>query len=105
MRKPRNPTGKGGFVKGRSGNPGGMTPEQAKERADLRKALEGEGQAVHDALMALVREGNAQAVMYAHQQLIGKPASAPEDRKAVGDALERLTPEIVLAAFGITDPI
>lgn len=63
----------GAFQKGHVGNPGGLTKEQARERADLRAALEGCGQEVHDALMRLVRADNAQAILYAHQQIIGKP--------------------------------
>lgn len=45
-----------------------------KEVRDLRLALLDDGEAVHKALMKLVRKGNTHAVLYAHQQLIGKPA-------------------------------
>jgi hypothetical protein len=62
------------FVKGESGNPLGV-PRSAWE---LRKALLQDGPEVHAALMTLVRDGNPQAVIYAHRQLIGDPKQTIE---------------------------
>ena len=62
------------FKKGTSGNPGG----QSKEKRDLLEALRGEGETVHKALMDLVRDGNATAIIYAHTQLAGKPKDRVE---------------------------
>jgi hypothetical protein len=67
------------FVKGQSGNPGGVP----KQTLELRAALTGSATEIHAALMALVREGNVQAILYAHQQIIGKPSMGPEDQKTV----------------------
>jgi len=60
--------------KGTTLNPGG----QSKEKRDLLEALKGEGETVHAALMDLVRHGNAQAIIYAHTQLAGKPKDRVE---------------------------
>jgi hypothetical protein len=57
------------FPKGASPNPGGVS----KEKRELMERLKGDADEVHDALMALVRTGNVQAVIYAHQHLVGKP--------------------------------
>jgi hypothetical protein len=67
------PTGRR-WKKGESGNPGGK-PRDAKA---LRQALMQDGPEVHAALMALVRDGNPQAVIYAHRQLIGDPKQTIE---------------------------
>lgn len=94
MDKPSKP---GTFRKGDDPRraPGGFTPE----RTELRRALEADGDKVHAALMRLVDADNAQAIIYAHTQLIGKP----KDRVEVsGDAaaqawLGQLTAAQVLA--------
>lgn len=65
--------------------PGGIS----KERRDLREALEGDGDKVHAALMTLVDSGNAQAVIYAHTQLIGKPKDRIEVKTDLLDAFRR----------------
>lgn len=62
------------FRPGQSGNPDGAP----RERIELRRALEGDAQEIHDALMGLVRDGNAPAIIYAHTQLIGKPKDRVE---------------------------
>jgi len=72
------------FQKGQSGNPGG----RPKESFELRKALERDAHEIHDALMALVRKGNAQAVIYAHQQLVGKVPERVELTGKDGEPVE-----------------
>jgi len=54
-----------------------------KEVADFRRALKEDAPRIHAALMALVEEGNPQAVIYAHQRVFGKPPAAEEDRDAL----------------------
>lgn len=87
------------FKPGQSGNPDGAP----KERVELRRALEGDAQEIHDALMALVRGGNAPAIIYAHTQLVGKPkerveVSGPEGKRL---GFERLSREELLAIAGL----
>lgn len=82
-----NPTGKGGFIKGQSGNPLGVSPEVAAAREALRAALAKDATEVHEALMYLVKERNPQAVIYAHQQLHGKPVEVHEVTGADGGPL------------------
>lgn len=83
--KPARRRGKGRpFSKGQSGNPGGVP----KAAIDLRRALERDGDEIHAALMALVREGNPQAVIYAHQRAFGKPPQPVELSGPDGGALE-----------------
>ncbi len=69
----RSPVDKkpGTFTKGDDPrrNKGGM-PQPIR---DLKAALQGDAGEIHKALMKLVKNGNAQAVIYAHTQLIGKP--------------------------------
>lgn len=67
-----NPEGIGGFQKGVSGNPGGLTKDQRQARDWVRDSLKSEKEQVHNALLALVKGGNPQAVIYAHQALAGK---------------------------------
>jgi phosphoenolpyruvate-protein kinase (PTS system EI component) len=75
LKKRGNPA----WVKGgASPNPGGRTSDAAKEQAHLRNALAGEGDEIHAALMALVRAGNSQAIIYAHRQLVGDPKQTAE---------------------------
>lgn len=74
-----NPTGKGGFKKGNSGNPGGLTKEQREARDLIRELLTGEAEAVHKALMTRIREGSDVLIKYAHEQLHGK---APDKLEA-----------------------
>lgn len=45
---------------------------KSKEARDLRRALTLDGDQVHEALMDLVRQRSEPAVIYAHQQIIGK---------------------------------
>ena len=64
----------------------------------LRHALALCGDEVHEALMALVRQGDKAAVIYAHSQLIGKP---PE--RSVDDAAE--SPTMDLSALTVEELI
>lgn len=75
------------FQKGKSGNPGGVSAVAAKAAHELRAALEGDAQEIHAALMSLVRDGNVQAVIYAHQQLVGKPKERVEIEGVAGDSV------------------
>lgn len=77
---------KGHFKPGQSGNPGGLTPEEAKAKRDLRKALCGEWKEIHEALMGLVKAGNAPAVIYAHKHLAGEAAAVEEAQDADEEA-------------------
>lgn len=61
-----------GRVKRGALNPGGLTREQREMRDKMRDKLRGDADEVHDALMKLVRDGNAPATIYAHQLLHGK---------------------------------
>lgn len=67
------------FRPGQSGNPAGVP----KEAVEFREALRADAPAIHAALMRLVAEGNAPAIIYAHQRVFGKPPSAEEDRDAM----------------------
>lgn len=67
----RKPRGRP-FAPGQSGNPGGQSAEEAEARAKLRAALCGEWQEIHEALMLLVKAGNAPAVIYAHKHVAGE---------------------------------
>ena len=67
-----NPSPSTRFQKGNSGNPGGMTKEQREARDAVRRKLADDADEVHDALLALIRERNPAAVVYAHGLLHGK---------------------------------
>lgn len=80
---PRKPK-KGGygrpFPKGVSGNPGGQSREK---RAFLERLTTDDADEVYKAFMALVREGNAPAVIRAVEYLAGRPKNADEDNAAI----------------------
>ena len=66
MRKPGNPTGKGGFKKGQSGNPGGRPKSKPfKEALAIARALCGQGLA-----------GNVQGIREIADRLDGKVPQA-----------------------------
>lgn len=98
--KPRNKGGNPNWRKGVSGNPGGRTKESIRESRDLRAALELEGSAVHEALMALVRQRNATAVIYAHRQLVGEPTQTV---RQVGPDFSQLTDEEMCAGLALSE--
>lgn len=50
-----------------------MTAVEREARDALRRALAADRGEVHDALLRLVKADNPQAVIYAHQQIYGKP--------------------------------
>lgn len=89
---------KGRITKGSTLNPGGQSKEK---RAFLERLTSDDADAVYDAFMALVREGNAAAVLRAVEYLAGKPASAPADldalRKGGVNMLAMLTRDDMLA--------
>jgi len=74
------------FPKGVSGNPGGQSSEEAEARAKLRAALCGEWQEIHEALMVLVKSGNAPAIIYAHKHVAGEAVAERDDRDDEEDA-------------------
>lgn len=84
------------FKKGQSGNPGGMPAQVAHAARELREALEGDAKEIHAALMAAVRDGNVPAIIYAHQQLIGKPKDRVEVSGTATTAIAALTREELL---------
>ncbi len=81
---------------GESGNPDGVP----KATLALRRALEGEAEEIHQALMSLVRDGNVPAIIYAHQQIVGKPKERDDDKPNDSNAksvLERVPEDVVLS--------
>jgi len=91
------------WPKGVSGNPSGRNQFSLAACQELRAALASDRTEIHAALMKLVREGNPQAVIYAHRQLVGEvpefvkqaeeePASMPsaEDAAAAAAELQKL---------------
>ena len=82
MAKRGNPNwAKDASGKGTSGNPGGHHAAVLRARDELNAALALEKDVIHEALIKLVKDGNPQATMYAHQKLAGKPPAADEDNK------------------------
>jgi hypothetical protein len=84
------------FPKGVSGNPGGQSKEK---RAFLERLRIEDADEIYEALMGLVREGNAPAVLRAVEYIAGKPPDVLHvggvdgkglDVKMVVDALEGL---------------
>jgi len=74
-------------------NSGGVPPEVR----ELRALLVGDAKAIHDALMAAVKEGSVPAIIYAHTQLLGKPKERVEIEGAgLGAGLVGLTREELL---------
>ena len=61
-----------GRVKSGALNPGGLTKEAREMRDKMREMLRADAEDVHAALVDLVRERNAPAVIYAHTLLHGK---------------------------------
>jgi hypothetical protein len=87
-----NPTGKGGFKKGQSGNPSGMSKEQAEARDLIRKLLLDDSPVVHQMLIARIKEGSDILIKYAHEQLHGKaPDKLEADVKVTPDPFDELT--------------
>lgn len=106
-----NPTGKGGFQKGQSGNPAGLTKEAKAARAVLRLELEGE-EARAEFLLAYrqaIRDGNVQILIDYANRVMGKPKEALEvsgpDGSAVSlDAFRGITPDELRQMIFATDP-
>lgn len=86
-----NPTGRGGFQKGQSGNPGGRSRINENFRERARKAVDAH------VLEAWVREVESQGEEWVRcSELLaaygyGKPSSAPEDLQAVKESGGGLT--------------
>ena len=86
-RQPRNPTGKGGFKKGRSGNPGGFTKEQREQRLRAAEALDevfqaekaGDYDKLAQAILDGVERGDAAIIRLACEYRWGKPTQIVEN--------------------------
>jgi hypothetical protein len=89
-----NPTGRGGFAKGQSGNPGGRRRELANLRAEARRHT---GPALQTVLK-LMRSGRSEAVRLGAAQTIldrgwGKPIQSLQvDGRFLTKKLSELTP-------------
>lgn len=70
----------GGFKKGFDARRGqGRKKKGNFEVAKLlRELLEGDTEKVHAALMRLIEAGDSRAILYAHQQLVGKPPESAD---------------------------
>lgn len=85
------------FKKGQSGNPGGMTPEQAEAKRVLAKWLGGPemSKAFKDAYRNALDSGNATIIVDYANRLMGKvkeevELSESEERPFKGAAIEKL---------------
>ncbi len=84
------------WAKGESGNAAGVP----KATLALRAALARDSDEIHDALMRLVRDDNPAAVIYAHQQIVGKPKEreeTPPPDSAAGRLLNAMSDEQLLS--------
>lgn len=100
MRKPGNPTGKGGFKKGESGNPGGKRKDT---KAFIEECKEHASQAIKTLLDCLNDKHNASARIKAAEVILnyahGKPSQAvtvtgAEGKDLIPQQLINTPPEI-----------
>lgn len=85
---------KGPDGKGKSGNPGGQSREK---RAFLERLRTEDADEIYEALMGLIREGNAPAILRAVEYIAGKPPDVLQVNARVSNPIAGMTPEQLLA--------
>ncbi len=89
----RTPKGLIPWKKGQSGNPAGLSKAAKQARDVLHNKLAQDADIVHDALIKLIQDGNSPAILYAHQQLYGKPKDVLEVTAVASNPFEGFTAE------------